>query len=790
MSIKGFQIDGAVQKYDYTALDNKPTTDTTLSVSGGFADAAATGVVAAEIEDIRIGADGTVYQSAGEAVREQIKSAAKDGITSSKTHYNDYLFTLGDIDYKFEVMRKPYGYIYMDADVSDFIEINSDHLVIIGKNNTGNISGLYFFVAMFDEDKNHISNASFLNTVIYPDNARVRFAELAEGTKYIRIISDSRAQSANGFEGLEFYAKFPEYPLAGININEEFSDSLIKENGISKFSGYDLSGKIYEFQEYNKALPIKWPVPASSYFVSSVLEVSKDKPLYFRTQNGDMGRNDSYVNNHVWFHLYDSDCNYVEKIQNAGQTENAKKELVKYKNGDYVVTKLTILNEAIKYIRLEHNKNSIPNEQTAVDNMIISYSEPDLFIKKEDYSYYEPTFVNDMKDLSSDTFDDKYSYLDEFYKYDPAGHLTPLPQDYKYVCWGQEMMQHDNANNVFACMMRASKAHGSSSNALYFCTINADTLKSSPLTNINANGVIPTWACGFAINNDNKYLLFGIVGSTRHRFSSTNNGTTWADDGEYVVNDTYSLSDPKKFFSVSKLKSGRLIGVYDDTVVRVNSKNTIIAISDDDGMTWTTKDINGSTTEVGVVEQTFVELDDETIISYGRKNNYTVTNSSYISFSYDNGDNWTKPVSSVIEQGPSDATAFINNFGNVEVFCTKRGTPSNNNYLLHYGATQDEAKENKYTLLDSVLVKTAAAADFTAPCAKMSAKGTVLLAHAYSDPSIGSTPTQWLFWKSKNYIKPANCCDGFASEFLPYSGKKIEELYQELARRITALETN
>ena len=51
MSIKGFQIDGAVQRYDYTALDNKPVADATLSVSGGFADAAAVGNAIATIRN-------------------------------------------------------------------------------------------------------------------------------------------------------------------------------------------------------------------------------------------------------------------------------------------------------------------------------------------------------------------------------------------------------------------------------------------------------------------------------------------------------------------------------------------------------------------------------------------------------------------------------------------------------------------------------------------------------------------------------------------------------------------
>lgn len=51
MSIKGFQIgNGTVQRYDYNSLDNKPSVDATLSVTGAAADAKKTGD---EINDLK-----------------------------------------------------------------------------------------------------------------------------------------------------------------------------------------------------------------------------------------------------------------------------------------------------------------------------------------------------------------------------------------------------------------------------------------------------------------------------------------------------------------------------------------------------------------------------------------------------------------------------------------------------------------------------------------------------------------------------------------------------------------
>ena len=53
MSIDGFYMpNGDIEKYDYNGLVNKPESDDTLSVEGGFADAKAVGDALSELREL------------------------------------------------------------------------------------------------------------------------------------------------------------------------------------------------------------------------------------------------------------------------------------------------------------------------------------------------------------------------------------------------------------------------------------------------------------------------------------------------------------------------------------------------------------------------------------------------------------------------------------------------------------------------------------------------------------------------------------------------------------------
>lgn len=82
MSLQGFKIENSIIKYDYEALQNKPTVDDTLSVQGALADAKATGDAIQQIED---------------NVNEAIQDIGNEVLTSLAPEYsNAATYAVGD----------------------------------------------------------------------------------------------------------------------------------------------------------------------------------------------------------------------------------------------------------------------------------------------------------------------------------------------------------------------------------------------------------------------------------------------------------------------------------------------------------------------------------------------------------------------------------------------------------------------------------------------------------------------------------------------------------------------
>ena len=135
----------------------------------------------AELADIRVGADGTTYDTAGNAVRGQISELKSDLVDIENT----YDLIVGKN--LFNVSKTTTGYLNASGDVvdnndwllSNYVEVKTPKLIASRDDGNGNrvTSGSWFFLAQYNASKELIKYAQMPSSRI----------ELETNTKYIRF---------------------------------------------------------------------------------------------------------------------------------------------------------------------------------------------------------------------------------------------------------------------------------------------------------------------------------------------------------------------------------------------------------------------------------------------------------------------------------------------------------------------------------------------------------------------------------------------------------------------------
>ena len=121
----------------------------------------------------------------------------------------------------------------------------------------------------------------------------------------------------------------------------------------------------------------------------------------------------------------------------------------------------------------------------------------------------------------------------------------------------------------------------------------------------------------------------------------------------------------------------------------------------------------------------------------------------------------------------------------VEVFTLSRyykKQGKKNGVIRHYIATKEDALSDYFSLVECFYGTGNVAADFHAPGLAMDQEGNVLVSYSDSVPSSSTQTELYYLYGTATAGKPV-VCDGRASDVLPYSGAKIEELIAEVKRQ-------
>ena len=391
----------------------------------------------------------------------------------------------------------------------------------------------------------------------------------------------------------------------------------------------------------------------------------------------------------------------------------------------------------------------------------------------------------------------------------PLGQLFEAPENYTAWCPGN--LRYDKNIDKYVDLIIGSDKHVNGTRHLYVTYIDPVNFKAeAPVAAkyVDEDGVteiIPTSADGmgatnFNILSDGRYVIIkdNGDGKSMFRFISSDNGVTW-------VKSEAATGIPSTLYGCTVLSNGRWIGC-DDTL------NCYFYYSDDEGITWTAvKPETGGFYYEG--EACILELKENVLMAVGRMSMSGVGYSSsgdaehaLLSFSYDNGESWTKWVesASIDNMNAASCTGFVHD-GIVEIFAASRWfnrsdhavtdftNTGKSGAITHYVATVENALNDKFTNRGIVVYANGVkgsgsdlpAQDFHAPCLATNGIGTDFLLvyfDRFVEPYTSESANHHFVHGSLYGFAPLEDADGRTGR--TYSDVKIEALIDAAVRKL------